>query len=176
MGHGTQNDSPSRAVRASRSHTGGNGPKTEMHLGDRTTVFARQWRHRPNDHADDDLNLGCEHRQTSPDARRREELVDLLDDGIARSELFLGRGNDRLDQLERRRVDLGLTVAADHLAQPVFKIQKPASRFLGLHGSERYNATRAAEPSNACARAALAHRSLLQVLVCVQDSYRSRTA
>ena len=104
-------------------------------------MSVRQWGHGPSDHADDDLNLGCEHRQTSPDARRREELVDLLDDGIARQEMFLGRCNDGLDQLERRRVDLGLTVAADHLAQPVFKIEKPASRFLGLHGPERYNET-----------------------------------
>ena len=54
--------------------------------------------------------------------------------------MFLGRCNDGLDQLERRRVDLGLTVVADYLAQPVFKIEKPASR-LGLHGPERYNET-----------------------------------
>ena len=104
-------------------------------------MFARQCWEGPSDPAVDDLNLGCEHRQTSPDARRREELVDLLDDGIARQEMFLGRCNDGLDQLERRRVDLGLTVAADHLAQPVFKIEKPATRLLGLHGPECYNAT-----------------------------------
>jgi hypothetical protein len=132
----------------------GQRPESETHLDDWTTMFARQWGHGPSDHADDDLNLGCEHRQTSPDARRREEHVDVLDDGVARQEMLLGRCNEGLDHLERRRVDLGLTVAADHLAQLVFKIEKPASRFLGLHGSARYNATGAAEPWNARARSA----------------------